>query len=124
MMRRKAFFTSGCSSLKRAPKEKGNMFLFDKRHMSHARQRLYISGHAAGSVPVLLSRDVQAQGDNVQKANSEVWAPCQRFRIVQNREIWNYDEVCFSTTMSPSDGGVRSTLFLRGVAEESNLGEG
>ena len=83
-----------------------------------------MSGHAAGNVPVLLSRDVQAQGDNVQKASIEVWPPCQRFRIVQNREIWNYDEVCFSTTMSPSDGGVRSTLFLWGVAEESNLGEG
>ena len=40
MMRRKAFFTSGCSSLKPSPTQKGNMFLFDKRHMSHARQRL------------------------------------------------------------------------------------
>ena len=70
---------------------------------------------------MLLSRDVQAQGDNVQKANSEVWAPCQRFRIVQNREIWNYDEVCFSTAMYPSDGA-QSTLFLSGAAEESNLG--
>ena len=107
--------------LEARPHAKGKVFLFGW-NMPHARQRLYISGHAAGSVPVLLSRDVQAQGDNVQKANSEVRAPCQRVRIVQNREIWDYDEVCFSTAMSPSDGGAQSTLFLWGVAEESNLG--
>ena len=96
------------------------MFLFGW-HMSHARQRLQISGHAAGSAPLLLSRDVQAQRDNVQKANNEVLAPCQRVRIVQNREIWDYDEVCFSTVMSPSDGA-QSMLFLRDAAEESNRG--
>ena len=89
--------------------------------MSHARQRLCISGHAAGNVPVLLSRDVQAQGDNVQEANDEVGALFQRARIVQNREIGDYDEVCFKTAMYPSDGA-QSLMFLSGAAEESNRG--
>ena len=69
-----------------------------------------------------LSGDIYAQGDNAHEANSQVQAPRQRVHIVQNQEIWSYDEVCFSTAMCPSEGGTPSRQFSRGVAAEGNLG--